>query len=293
MATEPTLYINGAFTPLSEAHISVLDQGFLLGDGVFDVVSAWKGSLFRLDDHLDRLDQSLQATRLGQPMNRAQWRDVVVETLRRNELQDASVRLIVTRGVSPDVVADPRVVDPTVIVWAAPYVFLVDEQKRAEGIRLHVAAGRGFRPDTLDPRYKCLDRLSFQLAKIEALEAGYDDLVWLTSEGYLAEGPASNIFVVSKGRLKTPCRGILEGITRATFIELAREGDIPVDECDLSPFDAYSADEIFTCSTAGGALAVQEIAGRPLHGGVPGPITRDLDRRYWALRDSGKYGTSF
>ncbi len=172
-------------------------------------------------------------------------------------------------------------------------MFLADEEKRANGIRLHLAAGRGFRPDSLDPRYKCLDRLSFQLAKIEALEAGYDDCIWLSSDGYLAEGPASNIFVVSRGCVKTPRRGILEGITRATFIELARESGIPVEETDLSAFDAYSADEIFTCSTAGGALAVREIAGRPLHAAVPGPVTLDLDRRYWELRDSGKYGTPF
>ncbi len=293
MNEEPILYINGAYRPLSEAHISVLDQGFLLGDGVFDVVSAWKGSLFRLDAHLDRLEQSLQATRLGQPLRRAEWQDVIIETLHRNELRDASVRVIVTRGVSREVVADPRVVDPTVIVWAAPYVFLADEEKRAQGIRLHVASGRGFRPDTLDPRYKCLDRLSFQLAKIEALDAGYDDVVWLSTDGYLAEGPASNIFLVHQGRLRTPKKGILEGITRATFLELAREAGIEVEACDLSPFDAFSAEEIFTTSTAGGALAVREISGRPLHGRVPGPITEELDRRYWDLRDSGKYGTSF
>lgn len=293
MADEPILYLNGAWKKLSEAHISILDQGFLLGDGVFDVVSAWKGSLFRLDDHIERLEQSLQAARLGQPLTRQAWRDAVVETLRRNGLRDASVRLIVTRGVSPDIVADPRNVNPTVIIWAAPYVFLADQAKRDAGIRLHVSAGRGFAPDSLDPRFKCLDRLPFQLAKIEALEAGYDDLVWLSHDGYLAEGPASNLFLVTNGTLKTPGRGILRGITRATLIELAREASIPVEECDLSPFDAYSADEIFTCSTAGGALAVREFAGREPSGEVPGPVTLELDRLYWALRDSGKYGTPF
>jgi branched-chain amino acid aminotransferase len=293
MSDEPVLYLNGKYKALSETNISVLDQGFLLGDGVFDVVSAWKGSLFRLDEHIDRLDQSLRAARLGEPLSREGWRDAIIETLRQNELRDASVRLIVTRGVSPQVVADPRVFEPTVIIWAAPYVFLADEEKRSSGIRLHLSAMRGFHPDTLDPRYKCLDRLPFQLAKLEALEAGYDDVVWLSPEGHVAEGPASNIFVVSRGRLTTPARGILEGITRATFLELGREAGISTQECDLSPFDLYSADEIFTTSTAGGALAVREIAGRPIRAPVPGPITRELDRRYWALRESGKHGTPF
>lgn len=293
MTEEPILYINGEFLPLSKTHISVLDQGFLLGDGVFDVVSAWKGSLFRVNDHLDRLDRSLRAACLGEPLSKEEWLQVIIETLNRNGLRDASVRLIVTRGVSQDVVADPRNVNATVIVWAAPYVFLADEEARAKGINLHVSSVRGFRPDSLDPKYKCLDRLSFQLAKIEALESGCDDVVWLSPEGYLAEGPASNIFLVSSGKLLTPRRGILEGITRQTFLEIAENENIPFIESDLSPVDAFSADEIFTCSTAGGALAVRQIAGRKIRGDVPGPLTKLLDRSYWSLRDSGKYGTPF
>ncbi len=293
MGDEAILYMNGVFKPLSEAHVSVLDQGFLLGDGVFDVVSAWRGTLFRLDDHLDRLDRSLRAARLGTPLTREEWRDAIVETLRRNGLRDASVRVIVTRGVSPEVVADPRVFEPTVIIWAAPYVYLATEAKRREGIRLHLSSSRGFSPDTLDPRYKCLDRLPFQLAKLEALEAGYDDVVWLGHDGYLAEGPASNLFLVSGDRLATPARGVLEGITRATFLELGREAGLEVVEADLSPFDLFSADEIFTSSTAGGALAVREVAGRAPRLPAPGPVTQDLDRRYWALRDAGTHGTPF
>ncbi len=293
MGDEAVLYLNGAYRPLSEASISVLDQGFLLGDGVFDVVSAWRGSLFRLDEHLDRLDASLRAACLGAPLSREQWRDAIVETLRRNELRDASVRLIVTRGVSPDVVADPRVFEPTVIIWAAPYVFLADEDTRSRGIRLHLASMRGFSPETLDPQTKCLDRLPFQLAKREALEAGCDDAIWLSSAGYVAEGPASNLFLVRDGRVATPGRDVLRGVTRATFLELSREAGYETVECDLSPFDLFSADEVFTTSTAGGALAVREIAGRALPAPVPGEITRDLDARYWALRESGRYGTPF
>jgi len=291
MSEEPIVYLNGAFVPLSQAKLSILDQGFLLGDGVFDVVSAWKGMLFRLDDHLDRFFASLRAGRFGAPLTRAEWRDAIVETLRRNALRDASARIIVTRGVAKQVVADPRDFDPTVIVWAAPYVFLADESGRREGIRLHVSSLRGFRPDTLDPRYKCLDRFHYQLAKIEALEAGYDDVIWLGPDGYVSEGPASNVFAITKGTLTTPGRGVLRGITRETFLELAAEAGIPVRETDLSAFDLFSADELFTSSTAGGALPVREVAGRPLAGPIPGPITRELDRRYWELRDSGKYGT--
>ena len=291
MGNEPVLYINGEYTPLSQASISVLDQGFLLGDGVFDVVSAWQGTIFKLDEHLDRFFQSLRAARLTTALTSDEWRRAIIETVRRNELRDATIRFIVTRGVAKQVVADPRDYDPTCIIWAAPYVFLADEEKRHSGIRLFISHLRSFTPDTLDPRYKCLDRLHFQLAKIEALEAGYDDVIWLSTDGYVSEGPASNVFMVRQGTLYTPGRQVLRGITRQTFLDLAQQAGIPAVEGDVTAFDLYSADEVFTCSTAGGALAVREVAGRPLPGAVPGPLTQRLDALYWQLRESGTHGT--
>ena len=139
MPNEPLLYVNGDFKPLSQATISVLDQGFLLGDGVFDVVSAWKGNIFKLDEHLDRFFQSLQAARLTTPMTREQWREAIIETVRLNQMHDASIRFIVTRGIAKQVVADPRDYDPTVIIWAAPYVFHADKEKRTTWIRLFIS----------------------------------------------------------------------------------------------------------------------------------------------------------
>lgn len=291
MANQPILFINGEYKPLSEATVSVLDQGFLLGDGVFDVVSAWKGSIFKLDQHIDRFFDSLRATRLQTPMSRTDWRTAIIETVRRNELRDATIRFIVTRGVPKAVVADPRDFQPTMIVWAAPYIFLADEATRRKGIRLFITHLRAFTPDSLDPRYKCLDRLHSQMARIEALEAGCDDVIWLDQSGHVCEGPASNIFAIKGGVVRTPRRNILRGITRQTFIEIAREASIPVEETDLTAFDLFSADEVFTCSTAGGALAVREIAGRKIDAPVPGPITQRLDKLYWELRDSGRHGT--
>ena len=289
--SEPILYVNGEYRPLSQAGVSVLDQGFLLGDGVFDVVSAWKGVVFKLDQHVDRFFQSLQATRIDTRLTKAEWKQVILETVRRNGLQDASIRFIATRGVPRTMIADPRDHDATTIVWASPYVFLADSAGRQDGIRLMISSLRGFTPDTLDPRYKSLDRLHFQLARIEAVEAGYDDLIWLSRDGYVAEGPASNVFMMSGGTLYTPGREILRGITRQTFLELAAELDVPVKEADLTPYDLFNADEVFTCSTAGGALPVREIAGRPLLGAVPGPVTRQLDEAYWRKREAGWHGT--
>jgi len=293
LKAEPILFLNGEYKPLGDAHISVLDQGFLLGDGVFDVVSAWRGRIFKLAEHLDRFFDSLQAACLTTPMTRADWQAAIIETARRNALPDASIRFIVTRGVPQGVVADPRDYVATTVIWVAPYVFLADETKRREGVRLMISSTRGFAPDTLDPRYKCLDRLASQMVRLEALLAGYDDALWLDQHGHVAEAAASNVFAVKHGVLYTPALGILRGITRQVFLDLARELGIETRETNLSAFDLYTADEVFTTSTAGGSLPVREIMGRVLRGPVPGPVTSALSGRYWAMRDSGRDATPF
>ena len=229
--------------------------------------------------------------RLESRLSKQDWQEAIIETVKKNELVDASIRFIVTRGVPQGVVADPRDISPTEIIWVAPYIFLADEEKRATGVRMMISATRGFSPDTLDPRFKCLDRLASQLVRLEALEAGYDDALWLDSNGFVAEAAASNVFMVKHGKLYTPASGILRGITRETFCELAVRADIEVCESNITAFDLYAADEVFTTSTAGGALAVREIAGREIPAPVPGPITKKLDELYWAMRESGEYGT--
>lgn len=286
---EPIIYIDGNFEPLSVARISPLDQGFLLGDGIFDVVSAWDSKIFMLDAHLDRFFDSMRAARLETRLSREQWVDAIVETTRRNKLSDASIRFILTRGVPDGVVADPRHIQPTEMIWAAPYIFLADEEKRSTGIRIMISSMRGFAPDTLDPRFKCLDRLNSQLIRLEALEAGYDDAVWLDGHGYVAEAAASNIFVVKNDEIFTPQTGILRGITRATVLELAERGGIPHRESQLTAFDLYSADEVFTCSTAGGPLPVSEVSGRAI--AATGPITERISELYWQMRAEGEYST--
>ena len=286
---EPIIYIDGNFEPLSVARISPLDQGFLLGDGIFDVVSAWDSKIFMLDAHLDRFFDSMRAARLETRLSREQWVDAIIETTRRNKLSDASIRFILTRGVPDGVVADPRHIQPTEMIWAAPYIFLADEEKRSTGIRIMISSMRGFAPDTLDPRFKCLDHLNSQLIRLEALEAGYDDAVWLDGHGYVAEAAASNIFVVKNDEIFTPRTGILRGITRATVLELAERGGIPHRESQLTAFDLYSADEVFTCSTAGGPLPVREVSGRAI--AATGPITERISELYWQMRAEGEYST--
>jgi len=258
---------------------------------VYDVVSAWQGVLFRLDDHVERLVHSLHATRIQPKLSREDWRAAILETARRSGLRDATVKIVVTRGVPPPGSGDPRAAPPNVFMTAVPYIWLADEAQRRRGIRLQLAASRGMPNDTLDPRTKHISRLQYQLAKIEALDAGYDDLVWLSHAGWVQEAPKSNLFLVKGGTLYTPAEGVLQGITRLTFCELARELGLPLVVGNLAPFDLFVADEIFTCSTSGGALPVREVSGRPVMGPVPGPITARLDEAYWRIRREGRYGT--
>jgi len=292
MAHPPEVYVDGHYLPATGTHVSFFDWGFQFGDGVYEVISSWHGVMFRLDDHLDRLDASMHAARLSPGLTRAQWRERVIEVTRRSGLRDAGTRIIVTRGAQPPGTSDLRACTPGVFIAASPYLFIGSEEQRAHGIRLMIGHQRGMSANTLDPRYKHISRLQYNLARIEAAEAGYDDTVWLSPDGLVQEAPRSNLFAVRDGVLLTPAEGVLHGITRMTFCELARELGIPLEVRPLTAFDLFVADEVFTCSTSGAALPVREVSGRPVRHAVPGPLTRRLQAAYWDIRAQGRYGTA-
>jgi branched-chain amino acid aminotransferase len=291
MANPPEVYVNGRYLAAGEAHVSFFDWGLQFGDGVYEVISTWRGAMFRLDDHLDRLDASMHAARLSPGWSRAQWREAVLETTRRSGLREAGTRIIVTRGAQPPGTSDLRACTPNVFIAASPYLFIGSEEQRANGIRLMVSHQRGMSGNSLDPRYKHISRLQYNLARIEAAEAGYDDAVWLSPEGLVQEAPRSNLFAVRNGVLLTPAEGVLSGITRMTFCELARELGIALEIRALGAFDLFVADEVFTCSTSGAALPVREVSGRPVRHAVPGPVTQRLQEAYWRIRAEGRHGT--
>lgn len=289
----PPVYVNGEFLSAERAHVSVFDQGVQMGDGVYEMISGVGRKLFRLENHLDRLEASMHATRILPKLTRDEWRAAVVETARRSGLDDVLVRIIVTRGVVRPGSWDPRDAVPNVFMSPTLYASLGSEAQRKNGIRLNIAHQRGMAPDTLDPRYKHISRLQYQLAKIESVEAGYDDLVWLAADGRIQEAPKSNVFMVNSGAVYTPAEGVLYGITRMTMSELCGELGIRFEAAGITAFDLFNADEIFTTSTSGGALPVREVAGRPTRMPAPGPVTRRLDEAYWAMRRAGRHGTPF
>jgi len=283
--------VNGEYKDADQPVLAVSDRGFLYGDGIFESISVWNGVVFRLEDHIVRLFESLHAAGLAQTgWTHEQWCEIVVETIARSGLRESNVRVFVTRGVA-SVPADPRKYETTRIIWPMPYYYLADDAARKGGVRLMLSHLRGFSPESLDPRYKSLNRLHFQLARIEALAGGFHEALWLTPHGYVAETWASNIFIAKDGVLHTPGEGILPGITRRTIIELASRAGIETRERNITAYELFTADEIFTASTAGGPLPVREVSGRfPLQD-VPGPMTKTITDLYWQTRENGEWGT--
>jgi branched-chain amino acid aminotransferase len=285
------VYVNGEYVPREQARISIFDVGFLRGDAVFDTTSAWNGRIFKLPAHLERLELSLRAARIACPLPPKALADVVVETTRRSGLRNAYVQTIVTRGEPPVGVRDLTQCRPSLIVFAIPYVWILNREQIASGGRGSIVSTRALPVQCLDPKIKSLSRQHFDLAMLQGKFAGADVSLMLDLDGHVTEGPGFNLFAVKNGTMYSPPEGILMGITRQTVFELAAEHGLPVREAQLTAYDLYAADEIFLTSTAGGIMPLVELDGRAIGDGRPGPVSQRVHDLYWALRESGRDGT--
>jgi branched-chain amino acid aminotransferase len=284
--------LNGTLVASEAAVVSVFDHGLLYGDGVFDTMFASYGMIFRLADHLARFRRSLRAIRLTLPIPEQRLEAEILRTVAANGLRDAYIKVVATRGVSAEPLLDPRACAPTLIVFARPYLSLVDPSRRDLGISAKVTSIRRIGLPALDPRIKSLDYLNLVLGKLEAIAAGADEALLLDDDGLVCEAPGYNVFVVRGGTVVTPDRSVLEGITRATVLELCRELDIPAAPAPVAPYDLLTADEVFLSSTAGGLVPVVRVDGATIGDGRPGPILRRIDAAYGELQRSGRYGTA-
>jgi branched-chain amino acid aminotransferase len=270
------IYVNGKYVPAEEAAVSVFDHGFLYGDGVFEGIRAYGGRVFRLKEHVKRLFDSAQAIMLCIPMSQDEMAEAILETLRKNNLKDAYIRPIVTRGVG-DLGLDPnKCCASTVLIiaveWGAMYGDLYEV-----GLTAVTVTVRRNSPDSLPPNTKSLNYLNNIMAKIEANIKGGNEAIILDAQGRISEGSGDNIFVVKDGKVFTPYTiNNLKGITREAVIDLARARDIEVLERDLGLFDLYTGDEVFVTGTAAEVAPVTRVDGRIIGGGKPGPITKEL-----------------
>lgn len=267
------VWIDGGVVDASEARIPVMDHGLLYGDGVFEGLRVVGRRVFRLEDHLARLRASARAIALEIPGGLGAMRDIVLETARAYDRDDAYLRLIITRGegalgVDPTTCPEPRV------LCIADRLRIYGAAELARGIDLVTASGRRSPADVLDPRIKSLNYLNSVLAKLEARRRGADEALLLNTAGAVAEASVANVFIYRGEELRTPpaTDGALEGITRATVLELAGTLGIPAVERTLGRFDLFSADEVFLTGTGAGIVPVRSLDGQTVGEGVPGPI---------------------
>ncbi len=285
------VYVNGRFEPGDTASISVFDHGFLYGDGVFDTSFARHGWIFRLDEHLERLERSLRAVALELPMTLAELRAATIETAARNGHRDAYIKIVVSRGVSAEPLMDPRGCTPTVVIFARPYLSLAGAGVKARGLVTKLTSLRRVSHPAIDPRIKSLNYLNLVMARVEAFASGCDEALIVDEEGDVCEAPGYNVFAIVGGTVVTPEKAILEGITRQTVLDLCAELGIPSRIGRIAPYDLFTADEAFLTSTAGGLIPIAKVDGRPVGTGAPGPVLARIDAAYEERLARGWHGT--
>jgi branched-chain amino acid aminotransferase len=280
-------WMAGKVVPISEAKISVFDWGLTRSDITYDVVHVWDGSFFRLDDYLDRFMTSMAKLRMDVGMTRADIREALVQLVVTSGLQSAYVSMVASRGtpLMPGT-RDPRTCANHFYAWAVPFIWVIPEDVAKRGAHISVAEdARRIPIASVDPTVKNYHWGDMTAALFQALDEGYDTTVLLDHEGYITEGPGFNIFAVIDGVVVTPKKGMLEGITRRTVMEICAELGLPCEARDI-PHEAFlNAEEVFTATTAGGPVAVTRINERILGNDVAGPITTQIIASYWAWHD--------
>jgi len=284
MANAPRIYINGKLFDKAEAKVSVYDHGFLYGDGVFEGIRVYDGKVFKHREHIDRLYESARHIGLEIPMNREQMMDAVNSTVAANSKVNGYIRLIVSRGAGT-LGLDPRKTSDPQVICIVDDITMYPPEMYDNGLEIVTAATIRNHPNATNPRIKSLNYLNNILAKMEGIRAGCVETLMLNHKGEVAECTGDNIFLVKRGVLMTPPRdaGILEGITRNTVMDLARQAGIKVEEPALTRHDVYAADECFLTGTAAEVIAVVKCDGRPIGSGKVGPITRQLRERFTQL----------
>ncbi len=268
------VYIDGKFYPKAEAKISVFDHGFLYGDGIFEGIRLYKGCVFRLDEHLERLEMSAKAICLNLPWSRQQIADIVCESCRRNQLTDGYIRLVISRGFG-DLGLSPKNCPTPSIICIADSIKLYPEEFYSTGMKIITAPTRRISPAALPPMIKSLNYLNNIMAKMEAQQHGFHECLMLNEQGYVSECTGDNVFLIHKGKMYTPAShsGALVGITRQVALEIANSLKIPTVETNLTRYDVWNADECFLTGTAAEVIPVIEVDARTIGTGKPGLIT--------------------
>jgi len=269
--------INGEYFDKDNAKISIFDHGLLYGDGVFEGIRSYNRLVFKLDEHIDRLYESAQAIGLEIALSKKEMITSVLDTLKLNKLNDAYIRLIVTRGIG-DLGLDPRKCKDSSIIIITDKIELYPEKLYKEGLKIIIASTFRNHPKALNPQIKSLNYLNNILAKIEAINKGYEEALMLASDGHVAECAGDNIFIVKGNNLLTPPAdiGILKGITRTVVMDIGKRFGMEVAEKKLTKDDLFTADECFLTGTAAEVIPVSSIDKKDVGTGRPGKVTLKL-----------------
>jgi branched-chain amino acid aminotransferase len=277
MDKELLIYIDGEYYSKSQAKISVYDHGLLYGDGVFEGIRVYRGVVFKLEEHVERLYDSAHSIMLQMPLVKEQMINAVLETLRKNKLRDGYIRLIVTRGVG-DLGLDPRKCPKASTIIIADTIKVYAGEAKEKGITTIISWVRRDPVDATTHEIKSLNYLNSVMAKIEANISGVDEAICLDKSGCVCEGVGENLFIVKKGKIFTPPSsvGALPGITAVTVVELAQKIGYNVTETNVTPNQLFNADEVFFTGTAVEVAPIREVNKRQIGSGAPGPITKKI-----------------
>jgi branched-chain amino acid aminotransferase len=279
------IYIDGKFYDKEHAKISVFDHGLLYGDGVFEGIRAYNRRVFKLKEHIVRLYESAHSIMLKIPLTQDQMIKALVNTLKANKLENAYIRLVVTRGVG-DLGLDPRKCrQHGSVIIIADKISLFPTKFYTQGMTIITVPTVRNMPEMVNPQIKSLNYLNNILAKIEAINCGYDEAIMMDSLGYVAECTGDNIFIVKNNELYTPpqCMGTLRGITRDSILEIARENKILTHEHVITRHEVYISDECFLTGTAAELIPVVKVDGRSIGQGKPGKLTLFLLKKFKEL----------
>ena len=266
------VFLNGKVLPLGEARVSVLDRGFIFGDGVYELVPVYSRVPFRLDEHLERLERSLAAVAIRNPYSRAQWRAHVNALVAAQPFEDQGVYFQVTRGVAKRDHAFPKDAEPTVFMMANPLVNPPPALVEAGGAAVSAPDNRWLRCDI-----KSISLIGNVLLRQLSADAGAAETI-LFRDGKLTEASASNVFIVKRGVIAGPPKSnlILPGITYDVVVELARASGMPIELREVVEAEVRAADEVWVTSSSKEVLAIVTLDGKPVGEGRPGPAFRRM-----------------
>lgn len=278
------VFLDGELVDKEDAKISVFDHGLLYGDGVFEGIRAYNGRVFKLREHVERLFYSAKAIMLNISMSADDICKAVIDTCKANGIHDGYIRLVVTRGAGTLGLSPFKCPNPSIFV-IADHIQLYPEKLYTEGMDLITVPTTRNHQNAVNPAIKSLNYLNNILAKIEAINSGYEEAIMLNSQGFVAECTGDNIFIIKGESMMTPPleAGALYGITRQTAMDIAQSIGLVVTEPNISRYDIYNADECFLTGTAAEVMPVVKLDGRVIGDGNPGPFTKSIVEKYKEL----------